>query len=351
MKALTYHAPQSIHFEDVPDPKLLAPGDAIVQVEVAAVCGSDLHVYHGREAGLDRGAVMGHEFLGRVVECGSTVRAIQRGDRVVAPFTVNCGTCYFCSTGLTARCTQSQLFGWVQDGVGLQGGQAELVRVPLADSTLMKAPDDLSSELALLLADVLPTGYHCAKSAEVEPGGVYAVVGCGPVGLMAVAGAITLMGRHPSKLFAIDTVPERLALAEQMGATPIDASRADPRAALLEATEGRGADGVMEAVGSAQAGRLAFELVRPGGVLSVVGVHHESHAPFSPGEAYDKNLTFRIGRCPARGLFDEVLPIARAQSELLTRLFTHHLPLSAGPEAYRMFDQRRDGCIKVVLRP
>ena len=189
MKALTFQGVHRIRFDDVPDPELQHERDALVHVELAGLCGSDLHVYHGRDAGLDHGTVMGHEFVGRVISAGAGVRGFAPGDRVACPFSTSCGACYYCALGLTARCASGRLFGWVQDGVGLQGGQAPLVRVPLADTTLFHIPDDVEDAQALLLCDVLPTGYYCAKMAEVGSRGTYAILGCGPVGLMAILAA------------------------------------------------------------------------------------------------------------------------------------------------------------------
>jgi len=207
------------------------------------------------------------------------------------------GGCYYCAIGLTARCTAGTLFGWVEGGEGLNGGQAEYVRVPMADATLMRLPDDIGLDEALLLGDVLATGYHCARMAEVGPEGTYVVLGCGPVGLMAVLAARSL---GAERLLAVDAVPERLALAAQFGAAPLQLDRADVVAEVRQATGGRGADAVLEAAGTEAAGRLAYDLVRPGGTIAVVGMHHADRFSFSPGEAYDKNLTYRVGRCPAR---------------------------------------------------
>src|SRR5687767_2157709 len=179
MRALTYQGLRDLRVETVPDPVLLAPSDVIVAVRLAAICGSDLHVWHGRETGLDGGTVMGHEFLGEVVEVGRDVSRFSPGDRVVSPFTTSCGSCFYCSHGLPARCTRGQLFGWVERGAGLHGGQAELVRVPLADSTLLRIPNGLAAEGALLLGDVLATGYHAAVMGGVADGSTCAVIGCG----------------------------------------------------------------------------------------------------------------------------------------------------------------------------
>ncbi len=348
MRALIYHAPGDLRTERVPDPALRQPTDAIVAVGLAAICGSDLHIWHGRERGLDAGTVMGHEFLGEVVETGRSVTRIHTGDLVVSPFTTSCGSCFYCSHGLSARCTTGQLFGWVEQGIGLHGGQAELVRVPLADSTLLVLPRDLDPRAGLLLGDVLATGYHCAVMGGVTDHTVVAVVGLGPIGLMAVFAAREL---GASRVFGIDAVPERLDLARRFGAEPVSLSREAVLARLREATDGRGPDVVLEAVGTSEASKLAFDLARPGGTISAVGVHHEAVFPFSPGQAYDKNLTYRIGRCPARHYMDRLLPVAWRRQHELAQLFTHQLPLPAGPDAYRTFDQKLDGCIKVCLTP
>jgi len=343
VRAVTYAAPERLQVERVPDPVLEMPGDVIVRVELTAICGSDLHVWHGRETGLDAGTVMGHEFLGEVVAAGKAVTRFRPGERVVSPFTTSCGTCFYCRSGLTARCERGQLFGWVERGLGLHGGQAELVRVPLADTTLLKLPQELPAETAILLGDGLATGYHCAQLGGVAPGATCAVVGCGPVGLLAVFAAQVL---GAGRIYALDSVPERLVLAERFGAM----ARCGPEE-ILQQTEGRGVDVVLEAVGSAAASALAFRLVRPGGTIAAVGVHHEAAFPFSPGQAYDKNLSYRIGRCPARHYMEALLPLARERSDLLRTLFTHRVPLEAAAEAYRTFAERRDGCIKVALRP
>ena len=343
MRALTFRGIHDIRYESVPDPRIEGPGDAIVQVERAGLCGSDLHVYHGREAGIDPGTVMGHEFVGRVAETGPDAFALA-GRRVVAPFTSACGHCFYCLRGLSARCPSGALFGWVQDGAGLEGGQAEFVRVPLAASTLVPIDDDLPAAIALLLADVLPTGWHAARMGEVGPDSVVVVLGCGPIGLAAVASAVEQKAR---RVFAVDGVAERLALAQRFGAEPLQRD-SDLAGVVRDATEGRGADAVLEAIGSEAAGRLAFDLVRPGGIVSIVGVHHESRFAFSPVEAYDRNLTLRIGRCPARSLMEELRGLLTRRKDL-GAIVTHELRLAGGTEAYRRFDLKEDGCIKVAF--
>jgi 2-desacetyl-2-hydroxyethyl bacteriochlorophyllide A dehydrogenase len=348
MQALAWQGPEDVRLSQVEEPGVVKPEDVLVQVEVAGVCGSDLHVYHGRETGLDSGTVMGHEFVGRVLEVGSAVRSLRPGDRVFAPFTTSCGGCWYCRQGLTCRCRHGQLFGWVAGGEGLQGVQAERVRVPLADTTLLPLPEELHAEEGLLLGDVLSTGVYCADRAEVDGEGVYVVLGCGPVGLMAVVGALERGARH---LLAVDRVAARLALAERFGARPVHLDQEDIHGVVKELTDGRGADGILEAVGSAGAGRLALELVRPGGTISTAGVHTEPGMPFSPAEAYDRNLTYRVGRCPARHYMERLLPLVRSRRYPLRDVISHRLPLTDGVEAYRMFAARTDGCTKVVLHP
>ena len=345
MRALTFRGLRTIRHETVADPRLQHDGDAIVRVECAGLCGSDLHVYHGREVGLDPGTVMGHELVGRVVESGPSARRHRIGTRVVAPFSTCCGHCFFCMRGLSARCTEGRLLGWVQAGEGLQGAQAELVRIPHADATLVSVDEEFPAELALLLADVVPTGWHVAQLGEVSAGDIVVVLGCGPVGLAAV---VATRERGAQRVFAVDAVAERLECASRFGAEPLTLDRAT--ATVLAATEGRGADAVLEVVGTAEASRLAFDLVRPGGIVAIAGVHHENRFAFSPAEAYDKNLTLRIGRCPARSHMEELLPLLRRRPDLAS-IVTHRRPLADGPAAYELFDRKQDGCIKVAFAP
>lgn len=348
MKAITFQGPGELRVDTIPDPAIERPTDVIVRVRLTAICGSDLHVYHGLEQGLDLGTVMGHEFVGEIVDTGSEVRRLKRGDAVLSPFSTSCGRCFFCREGLTSRCASGSLFGWVENGEGLQGAQAELVRIPLADATLLPVPTDVTTDEALLLGDVLSTGYYCAQQADVSPGGTYAVLGCGPVGLSAIIGAREL---GAEEIYAIDCIAERLSLAEAFGATPVDFLRDNPADRLLRATDGRGADAVLEVVGNAAAHRSAVDLVRPGGTISVVGVHNESQFAFSPTEAYDKNLTYRVGRCPARHVAEWLIPVVRSKKYDLSAIISHRLPLEQGAAAYPMFDEKRDGCTKVVLEP
>lgn len=348
MKALVFAGREKVTYESIPDPEITEPTDAIVRITQCAICGSDLHVYHEREKGIDHGTAMGHEFTGEVVEVGKKVNRIQKGDRVMSPFTTSCGKCFYCSIGLTCRCVQSQLFGWREKRVGLHGGQAEFVRVPLADSTLIKVPEGIPEDEALMLGDIIPTGYFCSLQAAVNPKGTYVVVGCGPVGLMAIIGARILKGEN---IYAIDREPKRLEMAKQFGAIPISSTDVNTKEIILDATEGRGADGIMEAVGSAATLQIGFDLLRPGGILSAVGVCTDSHLPFSPTQAYDKNITYKVGRCPARHLMTQLIPVVLSQQYNFTSIITHRMELQSGSDGYRIFSNKEDGCLKVVMRP
>lgn len=386
MKAITFEGKDTVGYGDAQEPRIEQPGDVIVRVRAAGICGSDLHPYHEREKGLDHGTVMGHEFVGEVVEIGSEVAKVDVGDIVCSPFTTNCGSCFYCRSGLTCRCESGELFGWVHEGAGLHGAQAEYVRVPLADGTLMNVPEGVSDAAGLLIGDILSTGFFCAEQAGLgvldavsatsaatggapgaggagiasggggtgvvpgagTAGGTYAVVGCGPVGLMTI-----LAARHlgAEELFAVDAVPERLALAEKLGAVALD-YRQDPVVDIvLEATDGRGADAVMEVVGALSAIETAIAMLRPGGTLSSVGVHTEDRFGFTPVDAYDKNLTFRSGRCPARAYMERLAPLVRDEYIDPEFVFSHRLPLSEGVRGYEIFDNKLDGCTKVLLEP
>ena len=349
MRAIIFEDVETLSLATVAEPVIVDAGDVIVQVHAAGICGSDLHPYLGRERGLDRGTIMGHELVGRVVEVGSDVHTFRRGDRVVAPFTTSCGACPACGSGLTSRCVRGQLFGWVENGRGLHGAQAELVRVPLADTTLVLVPDVLHDDaLALLAGDVLSTALFAAELADVRAGDAVAIVGCGPVGLLAIRAALA---RGAREVFALDAVSSRLAIAERFGATTVRIGDSDAMTFVRQRTGGRGVDRVIEAVGSAQATRSAADLLRPGGTLAAVGVHTEPHLALSPGEIYDRNLTYASGRCPARRMLPAALELAQRDARLLGELISHRLPLSEGVEAYRRLAAREEGWAKVVLVP
>ncbi len=335
---------ESVATCEVPDPGLLVDQDAIVSVRLAGLCGSDLHLYHGRESGADIGVVMGHEFVGEIVEVGAGVRDFRVGDSVCCPFSTNCGHCFYCRQGLTSRCEYGQLFGWRQDRTGLHGGQAQYVRVPWADASLLRIPAGVSDEHALLLGDNLSTAHFCADMAAVQPDGVYAVIGLGAVGLLCLQECL----RRGARVAAIDLEPTRLEAAAALGADFTGQGEA-AREWLADSSSGRGADAVLELVGLPAAQKLAYDLVRPGGVLSVIGCHCAPHFAFSPTQAYDKNLTYRTGRCPARHYMDRLGPWLADGSLSPARVITHRFGLQSASEAYDVFAGRKDGCLKAVL--
>lgn len=345
MQAVCFQGVEQVATREVADPVIEQSTDVLVEVRLAGLCGSDLHPFHGREVGLDPGTIMGHEFVGRVVEAGNDVRAFSVGQEVFAPFSTSCGSCFYCRRGLSSRCERGQLFGWRSGGDGLHGCQAELVRVPLADGTLIPLPDNVSPEIALLLGDNFTTGLYCAKMAEIDPQGYYVVVGCGTVGLLSIVAALKL---GASRIFAFDLNPQRATLAESLG-TQAYSDSDNLREAVLSVTDGRGADAVMELVGLPEAQLLAYELVRSGGILSSIGCHCGPHFAFSPTDAYDKNLTYRTGRCPVRSMIDEAMSLAVGEEERLARLITHRFQIDQGTKAYDVFANRRDGCQKAVI--
>lgn len=347
MKAITFQDVGEVAVDSIPDPAIISQSDVIVKVKACAICGSDLHVFHGREKGIDRHTAMGHEFMGEVVEVGRDVRQLKKGDMVMSPFTTSCGDCFYCRLGLTCRCIHGQLFGWVEKGEGLHGGQGEFVRVPLAESSLVKIPESVTNDEALLLGDVMSTGFFAARQALTRESSCV-VIGCGPVGLMAVLGAFHY---GASKVFAVDGVAERLQMAAEFGATPIAVDSPSHVAEIHDMTGGRGPDAVLEAVGSSAAIDLAYKLVRPGGIISSVGVCNDAALPFSPVQAYNKNLTYKTGRCPARQMMDELTPFVQSKKYPISRIFTHRMKLDDGVKAYDIFANKKDNCLKIVLEP
>ena len=348
MQALTFEGNEIIQCNNVADPEIINDSDAIVKITLSSICGSDLHVYHGRETGLDEGTVMGHEFTGIITEIGKDVKRFSKGARVLSPFTTSCGECYYCRIGLTCRCVKGNLYGWVEEGNGLQGAQASYIRVPMADTTLIPLSNDLNEEKGLLLGDIFSTGYFCAENANINSKGVYAVLGCGPVGLMAIIAAKHL---GAEKIFVIDNISSRLEKARSFGAVPLNFSETNVKEEILSDTNGRGADAVMEVVGSDSALQLAMDILRPGGIISSVGVHTQEKFPFSPIEAYNKNLIYKSGRCPAHYYAEKLLKEEVVQRYPIEEIITHRFNLNEGARAYEVFDKKLDDCIKTVLVP
>ncbi len=345
MLGVCFESVQQVGLRELSDPVIEQAEDAIVQVELAGLCGSDLHPFFGREVGIDSGTVMGHEFVGTVVDVGSSVRTIALGDRVCAPFTTSCGRCFFCQQGLTSRCRQGQLFGWREKGKGLHGGQAQYVRVPLAGGTLMQVPEGIPAETALLLGDNLSTGHYAADMVGAGSAEVCAVIGCGTVGLLAIVSALRQGAKH---VIAIDPNPARAQIARQLGASSFTEVAA-AEAAIGDLTDGRGADGVMELVGLPDAQSAAYRLLRPGGTLSVIGCHCTPHFSFSPADAYDKNLTYRTGRCPARFYMSQLADDLVDNLPDLDWCVTHRFAFQDAVAAYDTFAHGKDGCVKAVI--
>lgn len=345
MKALTYQGPLDISYRDVPDPTPRDVHGAVVQVTACGICGSDLHIYEGHGFSADLGFCVGHESVGTIVETGSGVTGFSVGDRVMLPGSVGCGTCGACRANRVFHCEVGEA-GCYGLSNRLPGSQAEAVAVPFADTNLVRLPDDISDDVALLLTDNAPTAWYGARRARIQPGQTVAVVGLGPVGLCAVTAA-QLMGA--ARVLAIDLVPERRARAAAMGAEPMEGD--DPVAAVHEATGGRGADVVLEAVGADATILLSIELVKRAGAVSVVGVNQNPALSINMLGAQVKELEFHIGLCSVQYELTALLPLAAAGLIPADQIISHHMPLSAGVDAYRQFHARQDGISKVVLHP
>jgi threonine dehydrogenase-like Zn-dependent dehydrogenase len=343
VKAVVLRAPGDVGVDDVPDPSILDPGDAIVSVRATAICGADLFPFHGLTPGFEPGTVLGHEFAGEVVEIGSGVRTIRTGRRVVNASMISDGTCASCRAGRVTQCEGRSLFGYSGVYPRLDGGQAELVRVPHADRALRQLPDEVTDEAAVFLADILPTGYAAVVRGEVAEGDTVVVVGCGPVGLMAVLCARGVAGR----LLAVDGVPERRTLAEALGAEALEPAEA--AAAVAEATGGLGADVVVEAAGSPGGLDASLKLARGRGVVSVVGAHFEPDYPLDNALMFERELTLRFSIGDPTADAGLLLDQLAAGTFDPTPVVTHRMPLAEAAEAYRLFDSRE--ATKVVLRP
>ncbi len=343
MKAVVLRGPGDVGVDDVDDPTIREPGDAIVAVRASALCGADLFPFHGLTPGFEAGTILGHEFAGEVVEVGSDVSSLRPGMRVVNTSMISDGTCPSCRAGRVTQCEGRSLFGYSGVYPRLDGGQAELVRVPHADRALRPLPGEVTDEEAVFLADVLPTGYAAVVRADTQAEDVVVVVGCGPVGLMAV-----LCARGGSRrLIAVDGVPVRRELAEQLGAEGVPPESAAD--VVARATDGLGADVVIEAAGTPGALDAALRLARGRGVVSVVGAHFEPDYPLDNALMFERELTLRfsIGDPTADG----PLLLERLVSGELdpTPVVTHRMALSEAAEAYRLFDSRE--ATKVVLAP
>ena len=344
MRAVTFQAPGVVSVEDRPEPEPADPEDAVVRIEASGVCGSDLHIYHGRVQ-VEPGFTIGHEYVGTVVAAGDAVTRVAVGDRVLGCFHTACGTCYFCRRGLYQRCLESRTFGHGATLGSLQGTQAEMALVPRANLVLRRVPEGMSSDVALFAGDVMGTGFHAVDASGLRPGDVAAVLGLGPVGLCAVQVARAAGAAH---VFAIDSVPERLAVAESFGAEPVHLGEQDVRASVRAATEDRGVDVSIDAVGDPKVLESAIRITRACGSIQCIGVYAE-RGEVHLGLLWLKALTMRGGQANVLGHVDRVLAMMAAGVLDPSPLVTHHMTLDQAPEAYAVYDRRE--ALKIVLTP
>ncbi|MDA2920133.1 alcohol dehydrogenase [Desulfobacterota bacterium AH_259_B03_O07] len=351
MKAAVTYGTKDVRVEDVADPKIENPTDAIVKVTAGGICGSDLHIYWGHFQ-LKEGEGVGHEFVGRMEEVGKDVKSLKKGDKVIAPFWVSCGNCYFCKKGLTTSCLYGGCFGFGHLLGGLPGCQAEYVRVPFADGTLVKVPDSLADdsndEKTLFLGDNICTGYHGALCGGIQPGEVVVVIGDGAVGLFATYSA-TLFG--PSKVITVGHHDYRLDIAKKYGSDiTVNSLNDDPSEKIKEVTDGRGADVVIECVGNSDSLLACLQYSRPGGTVSITGLFFEP-IPINMTDFFLRNLTLRGGVAPSRTYIPRLMPLVENGKLDPTLVISHRIPLSETPKGYDLMDQRKEGAIKVVLNP
>src|SRR5229473_3563415 len=345
MKALTFQGIGEVKLADVPRPAINGSGEALVKVTLGAVCGSDLHILHGHTP-MNEGAVLGHEFVGVVEEVGSEVKRFKPGDRVVSSFFTSCGVCAFCRKGWFNQCVDKGTFGHGEYFGNLGGGQAEYVVVPLADHSMEPIPQGMTDEQAIFVGDILATGFFGAERAEIKPGDVVAVVGAGPVGLMATMCA-QLFG--PSRTYVVDMVESRLEVAQELGGIPINAKQVHPVEAIEKATDGVGADSSIECVGLMSSVDTAIRIVRGGGTISMVGVPQAVSADFPYYHMWVKALTYRSGWCNVQPYMRPLLDLIAAGRLKPQAIISHRMKLDDAEEAYRMFDARE--ATKIVLTP
>lgn len=379
MKAVVWHGREDVRVERVPDPTLQEPTDAIVRVTSSAICGSDLHLYSKLGPVLKEGDILGHEPIGIVEETGPAVQQIKPGDRVVVPFNIACGSCFFCVRGLQSQCEVTandefqkgaSLFGYTHLYGGVPGGQAEYLRVPQAHYGPIKVPDGPEDERFLFLSDVLPTAWQAVEYADVPQGGTVAVWGLGPIGQMCCRIALH---RGAARVLGLDRVPERLAMAARHGVEALNIDEiGEPGDTLVDITGGRGADSGIDAVGMEADGSPVLSIlsaaklvpdrlqafhdclgsIRRGGTFSISGVYSGWIPAFQIGDIFDRQISIRMGQANVRRWVDDLLPLLTDEDPLgVADLTTHRLPLEAAPYGYEIFQKKKDGAIKIVLRP
>ncbi len=347
MRALAFKDFGEVELVDVPKPVLEEATDALVRVTKTAICGSDLHVVHGRIPGMSPGGILGHEFVGVVEAVGSEVRRFAEGDRVVGSFTIPCGDCWYCDRRHFSRCPDQRVFGYGSFFGDIAGAQAEYVRVPAADLVLHSLDPSLTDEQGIFVGDIFTTGYDCAIEARIEPDDVVAVVGCGPVGLMAILAAQQFA---PSKIYAVDTVSQRLEMAQSLGAIPVDANAVHAPSFIQDLTGGRGADAVLECVGAAPALLDCIDIARAGGRISVMGVHSDQELVLPLNTTFLKAITLKFcGTANIVGRWDDALAVLAEGTAHPEAIISHRMSLSDAVLGYELF-QRREA-LKVVLTP
>jgi threonine dehydrogenase-like Zn-dependent dehydrogenase len=395
MKAIVWHGVGDIRAEDVPEPRIQDPTDAIVAITASAICGTDLHFVRGTMSGMREGTILGHEAVGVVEEVGADVRNLVPGDRVVVPSTIGCGVCSYCRAGYYAQCDTANpngpgtaFFGGPEAAGAFQGLQAERARIPFANTGLVKLPDEVGDDDAIALSDIFPTGWMAAENAEIAPGDTVAIFGCGPVGQFAIASAKLM---EAGRVFAVDEVPSRLDMARAQGAETVDFSAEDPVATLKRLTGGIGVDRAIDAVGidaepgpggadadgpdyaaevrevapeinpqgelwrpgraPSQALRWAVDALAKAGTLSIVGVYPPEAEHFPIGMAMNKNLTVKMGNANHRRYLPHLIELVRSGVVVPSQVLTQVEPLTGAVEAYEQFDRRRPGWVKVALDP
>lgn len=388
MRANVWHGKNKLQVDNVPDPTILTPGDAIVKITSTAICGSDLHLLDGYVPTMEKGDILGHEFMGEIVELGTDVHNLKVGDRVVVPFPIACGHCFSCEEKLYSLCENSNpnagmaekawghatagIFGYSHLTGGYAGGQAEYARVPYADVGPLKIPADMRDDDVLFLSDILPTGWMAAENCDIEPGDTVAIWGCGPVGIFAIQSAF-LLGAE--RVIAIDRFPERLRLAAQLKAETLNYEEISVLEALRQMTGGRGPDACIDAVGMEAHGtgmigaydtikqavrlesdrpivlREAFMACRNGGTVSVPGVYGGLVDKIPFGAVMNRGLTIKTGQTHVQRYMQPLLERIQKGEIDTTCLITHHLPLDEAPHGYEIFKHKQDECIKVVLKP
>lgn len=346
MRAVLFEDVGKLSFGEYPDPAVQDPGDAVIKVTTAAICGSDLHLYHGRVPGMRPGSVMGHEFVGEIVDVGSEVTKFKVGDRVVGSFLVVCGTCWYCSRGEFNNCDQMWILGYGMFVGDLDGAQAEYIRMPVADWNLHAVDPALSDEHAVFAGDILTTGAYISARAGIEEGDVVAITGAGPVGLFTLMNVLTY---KPAAVYMVDMAEDRLKLAEQIGATPVDASKVNPVVDIQRRTGDRGADVVIECVGNPSALTTALNAARAGGTVAVIGVYTEMSYDLPLGEVWRRGLRIEMGgSANVQGYWSTVLERVKAGAIDPTVIISHTLPLDDALHGYEMFEKRE--AMKVILK-